>query len=152
MSCGVFCPATPPLSFTAGPAGRIAAGICPGSPALLYRKRRCDWKTGWDVTRSRIFSSGPSRCETSYALSPAYRGAGLMPEALGAVLRFGFAQAGFNRICAEVLAGNAASVRVLEKCGFRREGILRRRYRKDGCFVDAWLYAVLSSEFSDQSK
>lgn len=52
--------------------------------------------------------------ETSYALSPAYRGAGLMPEALGAVLRFGFAQAGFNRICAEVLAGNAASVRVLE--------------------------------------
>ena len=76
----------------------------------------------------------------------------LMPEALGAVLRFGFAQAGFNRICAEVLAGNAASVRVLEKCGFRREGILRRRYRKDGCFVDAWLYAVLSSEFSDQSK
>lgn len=32
--------------------------------------------------------------ETSYALSPAYRGAGLMPEALGAVLRFGFAQAG----------------------------------------------------------
>ena len=90
--------------------------------------------------------------ETSYALSPAYRGAGLMPEALGAVLRFGFAQAGFNRICAEVLAGNAASVRVLEKCGFRREGILRRRYRKDGCFVDAWLYAVLSSEFSDQSK
>ena len=95
-----------------------------------------------------------ARCcaETSYALSPAYRGAGLMPEALGAVLRFGFAQAGFNRICAEVLAGNAASVRVLEKCGFRREGILRRRYRKDGCFVDAWLYAVLSSEFSDQSK
>ena len=90
--------------------------------------------------------------ETSYALSPAYRGAGLMPEALGAVLRFGFAQAGFNRICAEVLAGNAASVRVLEKCGFRREGILRRRYRKDGCFADAWLYAVLSSEFSDQSK
>ena len=67
--------------------------------------------------------------ETSYALSPAYRGAGLMPEALGAVLRFGFAQAGFNRICAEVLAGNAASVRVLEKCGFRREGILRRRYQ-----------------------
>ncbi|MFR8462165.1 MAG: GNAT family N-acetyltransferase [Ruthenibacterium lactatiformans] len=55
-------------------------------------------------------------------------------------------------MCAEVLAGNAASVRVLEKCGFRREGILRRRYRKDGCFVDAWLYAVLSSEFSDQSK
>ncbi|MFR5630024.1 MAG: GNAT family N-acetyltransferase, partial [Ruthenibacterium lactatiformans] len=90
--------------------------------------------------------------ETSYALSPAYRGAGLMPEALGAVLRFGFAQAGFNRICAEVLAGNAASVRVLEKCGFRREGILRRRYRKDECFVDAWLYAVLSAEFSDQSK
>ena len=84
--------------------------------------------------------------------SPAYRGAGLMPEALGAVLRFGFAQAGFNRICAEVLAGNAASVRVLEKCGFRREGILRRRYRKDECFVDAWLYAVLSAEFSDQSK
>lgn len=60
--------------------------------------------------------------ETSYALSPAYRGAGLMPEALGAVLRFGFAQAGFNRICAEVLAGNAASVRVLEKCGFRPGG------------------------------
>lgn len=90
-----------------------------------------------------------NRCaETSYALAPAYRGAGLMPEALGAVLRFGFTQAGFNRICADVLEGNAASVRVLEKCGFRREGVLRGRYWKAGCFVDAWLYAILAGEFS----
>ena len=54
----------------------------------------------------------------------------------GAALRFGFAQAGFNRICAEVLAGNAASVRVLEKCGYRPEGIARRYLCINGVWED----------------
>jgi RimJ/RimL family protein N-acetyltransferase len=45
------------------------------------------------------------------------------------------------RLEAPVFAWNPASMRVLEKCGFVREGVLRRSVYKDGEIIDAVLYA-----------
>ncbi len=57
--------------------------------------------------------------EVGYALSPAYWGRGLAPEAVEAVLRYGFEALGLRRIWCGHYAGNWKSRRCMEKCGFR---------------------------------
>jgi RimJ/RimL family protein N-acetyltransferase len=48
------------------------------------------------------------------------------------------------KITAHVFTIDPASARVLEKCGFVREGVLKKHVQKDGQFLDVWLYALLS--------
>ena len=57
--------------------------------------------------------------EVGYALAPACWGRGLMPEAVKAVLEYGFTQLDFQRIWCGHYAGNWRSKRVMGKCGFR---------------------------------
>ena len=45
------------------------------------------------------------------------------------------------RLESPVFEWNPASMRVLEKCGFQREGVLRKSISKDGQIIDAVLYA-----------
>ena len=59
--------------------------------------------------------------ETNYMLAPVCWGQGIMTEVLCAVLQYAFDEVGLNRVQAEVFDGNAASARVLEKCGMRFE-------------------------------
>jgi len=57
--------------------------------------------------------------EIGYALSRAYWGRGLVPEAVEAVLRWGFQDVGMARIWCGHYAGNWRSRKVVCKCGFR---------------------------------
>ena len=59
------------------------------------------------------------------------------------VCRHAFEEFGLAKITAHVFTHNPASARVLEKCGFREEGYLRKHYLKDGRFVDAYAFALL---------
>ena len=54
-----------------------------------------------------------------YALSPAFWGRGLIPEASRALIRWGFTELGLGTIWCNHYDGNARSRRVIEKCGFR---------------------------------
>lgn len=57
--------------------------------------------------------------EIGYALGTAYWGRGLMPEAVNAVLAYGFTELGLKRIWCGHYAANRRSSRVIGKCGFR---------------------------------
>ena len=57
--------------------------------------------------------------ELGYALSPAFWGRGLVPEASGALIRWGFTELGLETIWCNHYDGNTRSRRVIEKCGFR---------------------------------
>lgn len=81
--------------------------------------------------------------EIGYWLGEAHWGRGIMTEAVAAMAAYGFGQFDLIRIEAEVFARNPASMRVLEKSGFQREGWLRQRITKDGETMDAALYALL---------
>jgi [ribosomal protein S5]-alanine N-acetyltransferase len=85
--------------------------------------------------------------EIGYDLLPFYWGRGLMPEALRAVIGFGFQQMGLNRVEADVVTDNQASVRVLQKLGFTEEGVLRQRGVWKGAFHDLRLFSVLRQEW-----
>ncbi|MEI7594758.1 MAG: GNAT family N-acetyltransferase [Bacteroidota bacterium] len=65
------------------------------------------------------------RANIGYDLHPDYWNNGYITEALEPVIQFGFEKLEINRIEAEVMQGNIASEKVLEKAGFYREGILR---------------------------
>lgn len=57
--------------------------------------------------------------EVGYALHPRYWGRGLAPEAVEAVLQYGFLERGLSRIWCGHYADNWRSARVIRKCGFR---------------------------------
>jgi RimJ/RimL family protein N-acetyltransferase len=62
------------------------------------------------------------RAEVGYEIARRLWGRGLTPEAVAAVIRYGFSVLGLHRIEAGVLPGNDASVRVVHKLGFLEEG------------------------------
>src|SRR5262249_24628164 len=83
------------------------------------------------------------RAEIGYWLAGPYLGGGIMTAVVQRVCAFAFAEFRLVKITAHVFAGNTASARVLEKCGFEAEGFLKKHYLKDGQFLDAIPYALL---------
>ena len=68
-------------------------------------------------------------------------GKGIATAAARAMARYAFEAFPLARLEAPVFAWNPASMRVLEKCGFLREGALRHSVFKDGQLIDSVLYA-----------
>ncbi len=98
------------------------------------------------------FVRGWFRAGIGYDLAQAYWNKGYMTEALSAMVRYGFEKlesAGMplNRIEALVAPGNDASVRVLTKIGFRREGILREYGFWKNRYWDLEMFALLKQEW-----
>lgn len=60
--------------------------------------------------------------EIGYGILEGYRGRGYATEAVAAACRWAFGHAEVRSLEAETDEGNTASQRVLEKCGFRRNG------------------------------
>jgi [ribosomal protein S5]-alanine N-acetyltransferase len=58
------------------------------------------------------------------------------------VLRFAFEVAGLHRIQPAIMPRNARSKRVVEKCGFRHEGVALRYLKINGVWEDHDLYAM----------
>jgi ribosomal-protein-alanine N-acetyltransferase len=87
-----------------------------------------------------------ARAELGYVLSREHWGKGLMPEAVRAVIRFGFGRMELNRIQARCIAENTASARVMEKAGMTYEGTLREYELIKGAYRDMKFYSILRRE------
>ena len=81
--------------------------------------------------------------EIGYWLGRNHWGRGLARAAVAALVDHAFAVLPLHRIHTTVYAGNSASMRVLEHCGFQREGVLRAAVIKRGELLDAVLYALV---------
>jgi len=95
-----------------------------------------------------LMNYGPDshKTEIGYWLASPYRGKGMMSAAVMALTRQLFSEWGFVRLEANVFSYNPASCRVLEKCGFEQEGVLKKFCKKDGEYLDTFLYSLLKSE------
>jgi RimJ/RimL family protein N-acetyltransferase len=76
-----------------------------------------------------------------YWLGEQYWGRGIMSAAARAASDYALSHHNLVRLDAPVYEWNPVSMRILEKCGFVREGVLRRSVFKDGRIIDSVLYA-----------
>jgi RimJ/RimL family protein N-acetyltransferase len=90
-----------------------------------------------------------SQGELSFWLTVEDWGRGYMSDVVQEVVRYAFDGAGLNRLYAYHMTRNPASGRILEKNGFKQEGLLRQRVRKWGHFEDVALWAILRQEWQD---
>jgi len=82
--------------------------------------------------------------EIGYGLSPNYWGNGYFSESLKFLIDFAFSDLKINRISAKTFANNKDSVAVLEKSGFKSEGILRDFYYQGNDWHDCNLLSILN--------
>jgi RimJ/RimL family protein N-acetyltransferase len=107
--------------------GDAASGAVHGGANLHH----FDWERG--------------QCEIGYWLFERARGQGIATRAARFLADYAFSL-GLERIEARVLVGNLASERVLERAGFRREGVLRSLPVRSGGRFDMTLFSLLPGE------
>ncbi|MBU2577101.1 MAG: GNAT family N-acetyltransferase [Nanoarchaeota archaeon] len=83
------------------------------------------------------------KCEIGYALRPRFKGKGLASKATKLLTEYAFKKYKLKRISAMGRAKNKASARVLEKAGYKLEGILRKNKCVEGKYLDDFIYAKL---------
>lgn len=84
-------------------------------------------------------------CDIAYP----YWGQGYGQEAMRQIIEFGWEQMKLNRIEADIVKGNQRSAHVLEKLGFKKEGVLRQRILKGGKYYDVHIYGLLLCDYQD---
>jgi len=89
-----------------------------------------------------------SRSEIGYALNDdQYKQKGFMTEAVRVVIDYGFQILNLNRLEALVGSNNTASLRLIQKMNFTKEGVLREHYCKNGILEDSVVFGLLKSEY-----
>jgi len=85
-------------------------------------------------------------CTLGYWIGAHYAHQGYMTAAVRAVIPFVFDSLELHRLEAACLPTNTASIKLLEKTGFKREGLARRYLRINGVWQDHLLYALLDTD------
>jgi len=110
------------------------------------RKKRDRFDFGIDIGGEivggiGIFEISGHKAEIGYWLSRKHWGKGIMTNVVRELTKYGFDQLGLRRIYACVFPHNKASMRVLEKAGYKFEGILRKNVKLRGKLIDEYLFA-----------
>ena len=87
------------------------------------------------------------RAEIGYILRRDQWGRGLMSEALAEILDYAFDEVGLHRIEADTDPANRPSLALLEKFGFRREGLFRDRWYIGGRWHDSVMLGLLEEDY-----
>ena len=90
--------------------------------------------------------------EIGYVIHPSYWGMGIVPEAVRAVLQFGFERLRLHRIEARFIEGNVASLRVMQKVGMTFEGYQRDRLLVKGVHRTIGCCSILAGEWVKQEQ
>ncbi len=84
--------------------------------------------------------------EIGYFIGEPYWNKGIVTQAVNIATAYGFEFLAIERIHTGVFDYNLSSQRVLEKCGFKKEGIFRKAIFKNGKFYDEIRYSKLKNE------
>ncbi len=110
-------------------------------PLFLFRQK--DGQVVGGVTLSNIRRQPAQAATLGYWVGEAYAMRGYMTEALTVVRDHAFSALDLSRLEAACLPDNTASRRLLERCGFRYEGVAQAYLQIDGGWRNHVLYAAL---------
>jgi [ribosomal protein S5]-alanine N-acetyltransferase len=113
-------------------------------PFFVFRAADRVLVGGLNLTNIR--RGAASTASLGYWMGAPFAGRGVMTGAVRLVARLAFDELQLRRIEAACLPENKASVRLLEKTGFQREGIAREYLSINGAWRDHVLYARLASD------
>lgn len=105
--------------------------------------RNIDNKIVGAINLSQIFRKSFQNAYLGYSLGVKYTGAGFMTEAIELVLRFAFKDLKLHRVEANVQPHNTASIAVLKRCGFTKEGFSRKYLKISGKWRDHERFAII---------
>jgi len=96
------------------------------------------------------FIAAYRKAAVGYDLNPAFQHHGYMQEALQMIMRYFFEDLGYHRLEAIVVTRNESSVRVVERAGFVREGLMRQWMYNSVYeeYYDAYIYALLDRDYT----
>lgn len=98
------------------------------------------------ITLSNIRRGVAQSCAVGYWTGAPFAHGGVMTRALAGIAAFAFDELRLNRLEAACIPTNTASIRVLEKCGFTREGLARSYLCINGIWQDHLLFALLQRD------
>lgn len=98
------------------------------------------------VNLSNVVRGAWQNCTLGYFIAEAQQGKGYMTDAVRLAVRFAFEQADLHRVQAAVMPRNRRSQRVLEKVGFRYEGLSKRYLFINQVWEDHYIYALTKEE------
>lgn len=93
----------------------------------------------------RIDRFRPYMGELGYFVDEKYWGKGIAPEAVKLAEKIGFGKLGLKRIEIIMIRKNKASENVAAKCGYKKEGIVRKKLLLSNQYHDGYLYAKVTS-------
>jgi [ribosomal protein S5]-alanine N-acetyltransferase len=98
------------------------------------------------VTLSNVRRGVAQAASVGYWVGVGFTGCGYMTEAMRTIVPFAFDQLRLHRLEAACLPANNASMRVLEKTGFAREGLAAKYLKIDGLWQDHVLFGLVERE------
>jgi len=113
-------------------------------PFFIFRKS--DQVLVGGLTLANIRRGCAQAGSLGYWMGAAFARQGHMTAAVTALIPFAFGTLRLHRIEAACIPANSASIRLLEKTGFRREGFARQYLCIDGVWQDHLLYARLKDD------
>jgi RimJ/RimL family protein N-acetyltransferase len=125
------------------PAPREEDGFLGKDPHQLVVANEDDTGLGWVMWRTLTLWESPGVWVVGALLAPEHRGRGAGTAAQRLLVDHLFATTTAHRLCAFTEADNAVEQRSLEKCGFRREGLLRESGFRGGQWRDVVVYGLL---------
>jgi ribosomal-protein-serine acetyltransferase len=85
--------------------------------------------------------------EIGYMLGEQFQGKGIMTNACRALIVYGFAELGLNKVVIQCATGNTRSCAIPQRLGFTREGVHRQEGWQYDHYVDLVYYGLLASEW-----
>jgi ribosomal-protein-alanine N-acetyltransferase len=113
-------------------------------PFLIFREGD-DVLVG-GLTLGQIKRGVAQSATLGYWMGLPFAGKGLMSRSVRAMTGFAFTSLRLHRIEAACLPHNEASIKLLERNGFKREGLARAYLRINGLWQDHFLYALLETD------
>lgn len=116
-------------------------------PSALLRLAIADRQTNELVGTIGFHTVSPENCsaELTYDLAPSWWGKGIASGMAEAMVDWAHSHVGLIRVQATVLTSNSRSIEVLQRCGFKREGLLRSYRIVRGRPGDFWMYSHVQS-------
>ncbi len=98
---------------------------------------------------TRLAFTGVHAAKLGYAIAHDHQRHGYAGDAVRTMLGFAFGPLGRHRVSAAIGPDNVASLAVVERIGFTREGILRDHVFTNGAWRDSVLYSMLAHEWAN---